>query len=185
MQMEIIITRLFSLKQGWFSSSVSGGVVLVDIVAVLVCDYPDNLLMTLMNMMTGVSLSASIVKVNREHSYKLMLWGLATYGAPQAVWRVWLALSLKYGMWHIQDTTKTLIINSLENEVVVLHGAERDAACQLLRGVIVLCLAAPLNVEGVYLQMTGRCRIGWVIPLGNTVSIVNRWRWLIGGMTEE
>jgi hypothetical protein len=52
---------------------VSGGVVLVDIVAVLVCDYPDNLLMTLMNMMAGVSLSASIVKVNREHSYKLML----------------------------------------------------------------------------------------------------------------
>jgi hypothetical protein len=55
-----------------------------------------------------------------------------------------------------------------ENEVIVLHGSEKDAASQLLRGVVVLCLPAPLSVEGVYLQMTGNCRIGWVIPLADT-----------------
>jgi hypothetical protein len=34
-----------------------------------------------------------------------------------------------------------------ENEIIVLHGSEKDAASQLLRGAVVLCLAAPLKTQ--------------------------------------
>ena len=52
------------------------------------------------------------------------------------------------------------MIESLENEVILLHGVESEAGSQILRGIVVLNLAAPLNIQDVYLQMTGRWKIG-------------------------
>ncbi|KFY84612.1 hypothetical protein V500_09147 [Pseudogymnoascus sp. VKM F-4518 (FW-2643)] len=49
----------------------------------------------------------------------------------------------------------------LESDVIVLRGPESEASSQILRGVLVLCLAMPLKVEDVHLRLTGQCRVGW------------------------
>ena len=35
---------------------------------------------------------------------------------------------------------------------------------------LVLCLAAPLTLRGIRLQMMGRCKIGWVHPLADITN---------------
>lgn len=50
----------------------------------------------------------------------------------------------------------------LESDVIVLRGPESEASSQILRGVLVLCLAMPLKVEDVHLRLTGQCRVGYV-----------------------
>jgi hypothetical protein len=50
----------------------------------------------------------------------------------------------------------------LESDVIVLRGPESEASSQILRGVLVLCLAQPLKVEDVHLRLTGQCRVGYV-----------------------
>lgn len=50
----------------------------------------------------------------------------------------------------------------LESDVIVLRGAENEASSQILRGVLVLCLAQPLKVEDVHLRLTGQCKVGYV-----------------------
>lgn len=53
-----------------------------------------------------------------------------------------------------------LTISSLDSEVIVLRGVESEAASQLLRGVVVLCLPSALKVEDVHLRMTGHLKLG-------------------------
>jgi hypothetical protein len=53
-----------------------------------------------------------------------------------------------------------LTIPRLDNEIIVLRGAESEASSQMLRGVVVLCLPAPLKIEDVHLRMTGQLKIG-------------------------
>ena len=50
----------------------------------------------------------------------------------------------------------------LENDLVVLRGAENEASSQILRGVVVLCLPSALKVEDVHLRMTGQSKVGYV-----------------------
>jgi hypothetical protein len=50
----------------------------------------------------------------------------------------------------------------LENEVIVLRGAESEASSQMLKGVVVLCLPSALKIEDVHLRMTGSLRVGLV-----------------------
>jgi arrestin-related trafficking adapter 4/5/7 len=54
-------------------------------------------------------------------------------------------------------------MKSLDNETVVLRGVESEASSQLLRGAIVLCLPAALELESVRLRMTGQLKIGRVL----------------------
>lgn len=69
--------------------------------------------------------------------------------------------SLKYGMFYIPiHANGVLIARSLDSEVIVLRGVENEAASQLLKGVVVLCLPSALKVEDVHLRMTGHLRIG-------------------------
>jgi len=49
---------------------------------------------------------------------------------------------------------------SLDNEIIVLRGAENEASSQLLKGVVVLCLPSALKVEDVHLRMTGQLKVG-------------------------
>lgn len=48
----------------------------------------------------------------------------------------------------------------LESDIITLRGSETEAASQLLRGVVVLCLPAALRVEDVHLRMVGICKVG-------------------------
>ncbi len=68
---------------------------------------------------------------------------------------------LKFGLsllaprsWH------SLTICSLDNDIIVLRGGDSEAASQILKGVVVLCLPAALKVEDVHLRMTGQLKIG-------------------------
>ncbi|KAF4629187.1 hypothetical protein G7Y89_g8957 [Cudoniella acicularis] len=58
-------------------------------------------------------------------------------------------------------TSATLFEIRLENDIIVLRGAESEASSQMLKGVVVLCLPAALKVEDVHLRMTGQLKIGW------------------------
>ncbi|KFY16717.1 hypothetical protein V492_01141 [Pseudogymnoascus sp. VKM F-4246] len=81
----------------------------------------------------------------------------------------------------------------LESDVVVLRGPESEASSQILRGVLVLCLAQPLKVEDVHLRLTGQCRVGWNDTrltgtgmsngkVDKTTEILNhRWPNFVGG----
>jgi hypothetical protein len=53
-----------------------------------------------------------------------------------------------------------LITRSLDSEVIVLHGVESEAATQVLRGTLALNISMPLSVDNIYLQMTGKWKIG-------------------------
>jgi hypothetical protein len=59
------------------------------------------------------------------------------------------------GLWLSATNTRRL-----ENEFVVLRGGESEAADQLLKGTVVLCLQSPLKVDDVHLKMTGTMKIG-------------------------
>ena len=56
-----------------------------------------------------------------------------------------------------------LTSKSLDSDVIVLRGVETEAASQLLKGVVVLCLPSALKVEDVHLRMTGHLRVGSVL----------------------
>jgi len=58
------------------------------------------------------------------------------------------------------EVCSLLTICSLENEIIVLRGAESEASSQLLKGVVVLCLPAALKVEDVHLRMIGQLKVG-------------------------
>lgn len=53
--------------------------------------------------------------------------------------------------------------NRLDTDVVVLRGSGREAASQLLKGVVALSLPAPMKVEDVHLRMTGLAKIACVL----------------------
>ena len=70
-----------------------------------------------------------------------------------------------------------LITKSLDSDVIVLRGVESEAASQILKGVVVLCLPSALKVEDVHLRMTGHLRVGSVlnlVPLSGTWQRANR-----------
>ena len=45
---------------------------------------------------------------------------------------------------------------------MVFRGNEHESSGQLLKGTVVLCLAAPLKVEDVHLRLTGTVHMGYV-----------------------
>jgi len=55
---------------------------------------------------------------------------------------------------------RLLIASRLDNEIIVLRGAENEASSQMLKGVVVLCLPSALKVEDVHLRMTGQLKVG-------------------------
>ncbi|KAL2264865.1 hypothetical protein VTJ83DRAFT_7375 [Remersonia thermophila] len=75
----------------------------------------------------------------------------------------------------------------LDNDFVVFRGDEHEAAAQLLKGTLVLCISSPLKVESIQLKLTGTARYVWtdtkVTPSGmsshktdKTVTILeHRW----------
>jgi len=69
--------------------------------------------------------------------------------------------SLKYGIpVHTSLAESLLTAIRLENEIIVLRGAETEASSQLLKGVVVLCLPAALKVEDVHLKLSGQLKVG-------------------------
>lgn len=82
---------------------------------------------------------------------------------------------------------------SLENDFIVFRGNEHEAAGQLLKGNLVLCLREPLKVEDVHLRLMGNCRIAWIeakqTPTGihnqkvdrTTTVLRHNWNPFVGG----
>jgi hypothetical protein len=58
------------------------------------------------------------------------------------------------------DVDQMLIAKSLDDDVIVLHGAHSEAASPVLQGLVVLRLPGPLHVKEVYLRIAGKWRIG-------------------------
>lgn len=59
--------------------------------------------------------------------------------------------------------TSRLTFNSqfrLDNDLVILRGAENEASGQMLSGKVVLCLPAQLKIEDVHLRLTGTLKVG-------------------------
>ncbi|KAK6214403.1 hypothetical protein LQW54_004452 [Pestalotiopsis sp. IQ-011] len=87
----------------------------------------------------------------------------------------------------------TLFEIRLENDFIVFRGNEHEAAGQLLKGNVVLCLREPLRVEDVHLRLLGNCRIAWIeakqTPTGihnqkvdkTTTVLKHSWNPFIGG----
>ncbi|RFU35087.1 hypothetical protein B7463_g1225, partial [Scytalidium lignicola] len=75
-------------------------------------------------------------------------------------------------------TSVTLFEIRLDNQVIVLRGSENEAASQMLKGVVVLCLPSALKIEDVHLRMTGELKVGWseqrVTPTGVASNRVDR-----------
>ncbi|SPQ23193.1 b2534ac8-1a7b-4ce0-8310-2f9d7f667695 [Thermothielavioides terrestris] len=55
----------------------------------------------------------------------------------------------------------TLFEIRLENDFIVFRGNEHEAAGQLLKGTVVLCLSAPLRLENIHLKLTGTVHYTW------------------------
>ncbi|KAK9779990.1 putative Arrestin C-terminal-like domain-containing protein [Seiridium cardinale] len=87
----------------------------------------------------------------------------------------------------------TLFEIRLENDFIVFRGNEHEAAGQLLKGNLVLCLKEPLRVEDVHLRLQGNCRIAWIeakqTPTGihnqkvdkTTTILRHSWNPFVGG----
>jgi hypothetical protein len=75
------------------------------------------------------------------------------------------------------DTNSVLIFKSLDSDVIILRGVESEAASQLLKGVVVLCLPAALKVEDVHLRMTGHLKLGFALSQipPEVKQSANRW----------
>ncbi|KAE8453473.1 hypothetical protein EG329_010334 [Mollisiaceae sp. DMI_Dod_QoI] len=75
-------------------------------------------------------------------------------------------------------TSASLFDIRLDNEIIVLRGAENEASSQLLKGVVVLCLPAALKVEDVHLRMIGQLKVGWndqrITPTGTSNNKVDK-----------
>lgn len=50
--------------------------------------------------------------------------------------------------------------NRLDSDFIVLRGEESEAASQILKGAVVLCLPSALKVEDVHLRMIGQLKVG-------------------------
>lgn len=82
---------------------------------------------------------------------------------------------------------------SLDNDFIVFRGNDHEAAGQLLKGEVVLCLKEALRVEDVHLRLQGNCRIAWIeakqTPTGihnqkvdkNTTVLRHSWAPFVGG----
>ncbi|KAL2161978.1 hypothetical protein VTH06DRAFT_7763 [Thermothelomyces fergusii] len=55
----------------------------------------------------------------------------------------------------------TLFEIRLENDFIVFRGSEHEAAPQLLKGTVVLCLSQPLRIEDVHLKLIGTAHYAW------------------------
>lgn len=57
--------------------------------------------------------------------------------------------------------------DSLDNDFIVFRGNDHEAAGQLLKGTVVLCLSSPLKIDNIHLRLTGTvhytyvCKSGW------------------------
>ena len=66
---------------------------------------------------------------------------------------------IRYAHVTLEYSSLVLTRGSLDNEIIVLRGAENEASSQLLKGVVVLCLPSALKVEDVHLRMIGQLRV--------------------------
>ncbi|KAK3303512.1 uncharacterized protein B0T15DRAFT_277481 [Chaetomium strumarium] len=55
----------------------------------------------------------------------------------------------------------TLFEIRLDNNIIVFRGNDHEAAGQLLKGTVVLCLCAPLKLENIHLKLTGTAHYTW------------------------
>jgi hypothetical protein len=53
----------------------------------------------------------------------------------------------------------------LDNDFLVFRGDDHEAAAQLLKGTVVLCVSSPLKVESIQLKLTGTARYVYVSGL--------------------
>ncbi|KAJ2905623.1 carbon catabolite repression protein [Zalerion maritima] len=71
-----------------------------------------------------------------------------------------------------------IIYPSLDDDFIIFRGNEHEAAGQLMKGTIVLCLPSPLKVEDIHLRLTGQLRLAWThskaTPSGITTQRVDR-----------
>lgn len=56
--------------------------------------------------------------------------------------------------------TDSLTVASLDQSTLLLRGSPAEAASVLLKGTLVLCLAASLKVQSIRLRFTGERRVG-------------------------
>lgn len=90
-------------------------------------------------------------------------------------------------------TSATLFEIRLDTDIIILRGGENEAASQILKGVVVLCLPSSLKCEDVHLRMTGQLKVGWndqrLTPTGisnnrvdkTTEIFTHRWPPFVGG----
>lgn len=79
----------------------------------------------------------------------------------------------------------TLFDIRLENDFIVFRGNEHESSGQLLKGVIVLCLSAPLRMEDIRLRLTGTLRLNTPGVSGQKVDksvaiLDHRWSPFVG-----
>lgn len=55
-------------------------------------------------------------------------------------------------------------MTSLENDFIVFRGNEHEASGQLLKGVLAICVPAPIKIEDIHLRLTGSQRLAWTDP---------------------
>lgn len=79
----------------------------------------------------------------------------------------------------------TLFDIRLENDFIVFRGNDHESSGQLLKGVIVLCLSAPLRMEDIRLRLTGTLRLNTPGVSGqkvdkSTAILDHRWSPFVG-----
>ncbi|KAK4163067.1 arrestin domain-protein, partial [Cladorrhinum sp. PSN259] len=61
----------------------------------------------------------------------------------------------------------------LENNFIIFRGNYHESSAQVLKGTVVLCLAAPLQVKDIYLKLTGLLYYGWTDKRNTAIGVLN------------
>ena len=83
------------------------------------------------------------------------------------------------------ETDWIVLINRLEEDFIVFRGNDHESSGQLLKGVVVLCLSAPLRIEDIHLRLVGTLRLSYaaflrlsmlktILPLARDLTFT-RW----------
>lgn len=67
---------------------------------------------------------------------------------------------MKRHLFKLSDSSLLTFLFRLDNDLVILRGADNEASSQLLSGKVVLCLPQQLKVEDVHLRLTGTLKVG-------------------------
>ncbi|KAK2596668.1 hypothetical protein QQS21_006243 [Conoideocrella luteorostrata] len=81
----------------------------------------------------------------------------------------------------------------LDQDFIVFRGNDHESSGQLLKGVVVLCLSAPLRIEDIHLRLVGTLRLSWTDHRSSapgvsgqkvdkaTTILDHRWQPFVGG----